>query len=109
MASSDVRATADTGTPPYGQAADAVVTATGSDLDRGLTADEAGRRLAADGPNAIAAEKPPSTAAVALAQLRNAMNIMLIAVAIVSFAIGEVSTGIIVALLILLNVVLPGG
>jgi Ca2+-transporting ATPase len=41
-----------------------------------------------------------------MGQLRDPMNIMLVAVAIVSFAIGEVSTGIIVALLILLNVVL---
>ena len=65
------------------------------------------RRLAARdrGPNAITGEKPPS----ACGRARPApqpMNIMLIAVTIVSFAIGEVSTGIIVALLILLNVVL---
>ena len=43
---------------------------------------------------------------VALEQLREPMNIMLIAVTAVSFVIGEVPTGIIVALLILLNVVL---
>ena len=52
------------------------------------------------------AEQPPSVWAVALEQLRDPMNIMLIAVIAVSFAIGEVSTGVIVALLILLNVVL---
>ncbi len=94
------------GSPPYQLRPEDVVAASGSDVDRGLTGAEASRRLATDGPNAIMAEKPPSTAAVALAQLRNSMNIMLIAVTIVSFAIGEVSTGIIVALLILLNVVL---
>ena len=44
--------------------------------------------------------------AVALAQLREPMNIMLIAVTAVSFVIGEVPTAIFVALLILLNVVL---
>ena len=44
--------------------------------------------------------------AVAAGQFRNPMNIMLVAVGVVSFAIGEISTGIIVALLILLNVVL---
>ena len=44
--------------------------------------------------------------AVALEQLREPMNIMLIAVTAVSFVIGEVPTGIIVALLILFNVVL---
>ena len=43
---------------------------------------------------------------VALKQLRDPMNIMLIAVTAVSFAIGQVSTGVIVAALILLNVVL---
>src|SRR5262245_37000695 len=106
MGSSDVRAPASEEKPPYARPADDVVTAQGSDVDRGLTADEAARRLATEGPNAIAAEKPPSAAAVALAQLRNSMNIMLLAVTIVSFAIGEISTGIIVALLILLNVVL---
>ena len=94
------------GSPPYQLRPEDVVAASGSDVDRGLTGAEASRRLATDGPNAITAEKQPSTAAVALAQLRNSMNIMLIAVAVVSFAIGEVSTGIIVALLILLNVVL---
>src|ERR1041385_6442513 len=100
MVSSGVRP-AGQGPPPYALPAVDVVTRQGSDADRGLTAAEAASQLAATGPNAIAAEKPPSTLAVALGQLRNAMNIMLIAVTIVSFAIGEVSTGLIVALLIL--------
>jgi Ca2+-transporting ATPase len=69
------------------------------------SADAAGRR-SQYGPNEITSEKPPTVWAVALAQLRDPMNIMLVAVTAVSFAIGEVSTGIIVALLILLNVVL---
>ena len=44
--------------------------------------------------------------AVAAQQLRDPMNIMLVAVVVVSLVIGEVSTGVLVALLILLNVVL---
>ncbi len=44
--------------------------------------------------------------AVALQQLRDPMNLMLVAVTVVSFLIGEVSTGIVVGLLIVLNVVL---
>ena len=44
--------------------------------------------------------------AVALAQLRDPMNLMLIVVTLVSIAIGEMSTGVIIALLIVLNVVL---
>ena len=72
----------------------------------GLTGAESAARLARYGPNQITAEQPPSMLAIALGQLRNPMNIMLVAVTVVSFAIGEVSTGVIVALLILLNVVL---
>ena len=78
----------------------------GSDASSGLTAVEAAARLAQFGPNEITGEQPPSVWAVALGQLRDPMNIMLVAVVAVSFAIGEVSTGFIVALLILLNVVL---
>ena len=92
--------------PPYLLEADAVVAATGSDAGSGLSAAEAAARLTQHGPNEIKREQPPSVWAVALEQLRDPMNIMLIAVTIVSFAIGQVSTGVIVALLILLNVVL---
>ena len=72
----------------------------------GLTGAEAAARLARYGPNQITGEKPPSILVVALTQLRDPMNIMLIAVTAVSFVIGQVSTGVIVGLLILLNVVL---
>ncbi len=78
----------------------------GSDPARGLTAAEAGSRLARYGPNRIAGEKPPSIRVVALSQLRDPMNVMLVAVTVVSFLIGQVSTGVIVALLIGLNLVL---
>ena len=78
----------------------------GPTLTIGLTGAEAAARLARYGPNQITGEKPPSILAVALTQLRDPMNIMLIAVTAVSFAIGQVSTGVIVGLLILLNVVL---
>ena len=84
----------------------AVVAALETDADQGLTQAEAAARLSRYGPNEITGEKPPSVWQVALEQLREPMNIMLIAVTAVSFVIGEVPTGIIVALLILLNVVL---
>ena len=76
------------------------------DPERGLSGGEAAARLERDGANEIGREQPPSLWAVAMQQLRDPMNIMLIAVTVVSFVIGEVSTGVIVALLILLNVVL---
>src|SRR6476660_2549142 len=92
--------------PPYARDPLDVVASARSDADSGLTGAEAAERLARLGPNQITGEQPPSVWQVALAQLRDPMNIMLVAVTIVSFAIGEVPTGIIVAALILLNVVL---
>ena len=78
----------------------------GTDPAAGLGSAEVATRLGQYGPNAIAAEKPPSVWEIALAQLREPMNIMLIAVVVVSLVIGEVSTAVVVALLILLNLVL---
>jgi Ca2+-transporting ATPase len=91
---------------PYTREAADVAAAMGVEPTNGLTLPEAANRLATYGPNTIKGEKPPSIATVAMQQLRDPMNLMLVAVSIVSFLIGEVSTGIIVALLILLNVVL---
>ena len=98
-------------TPPdatnaYALEATDVAAALGTDVSAGLTGAEAASRLARLGPNQIAREKPPSVLVVALTQLRDPMNIMLIAVTVVSFLIAQVSTGVIVGLLILLNVVL---
>src|SRR5262245_24714637 len=100
------RASGEAQAPPYAREVSDVAGSLGTDATSGLSAAEAANRLSQYGPNEITSEKPPSVWAVALAQLRDPMNIMLVAVAVVSFAIGEVSTGIIVALLILLNVVL---
>ncbi len=91
-------------TTPYALDAANVVAAAGSNVDSGLAGAEAASRLSSYGPNEIAAEKPPSMWAIALVQLRDPMNIMLIAVVVVSILIDQVSTGIIVALLILLNI-----
>ena len=92
--------------PPFAREVADVAAALGTDATSGLSAADAAKRLQQFGPNAITSEKPPSVWAIAAGQFRNPMNIMLVAVVVVSFAIGEVSTGIIVALLILLNVVL---
>ena len=84
----------------------AVVAALGSDAARGLTRTEAASRRQRLGPNEIAREKPPSVWAVAATQLRDPMNIMLIAVTVISVLISQFSTAAIVAFLILLNVTL---
>jgi Ca2+-transporting ATPase len=104
--SSPTTATDEAPAPPHAREALDVVEGMGSDPASGLGADEAASRLQRHGPNEIAAEEPPSIWAVALQQLREPMNIMLVAVTAVSLAIGELSTAVIVALLILLNLVL---
>src|SRR5258708_39922785 len=77
-----------------------------TDPESGLSKTEAAERLARYGPNEIRGEAPPSVWAVAVGQVRDPMNIMLVAVTAVSLAIGETSTGILIALLVLLNVFL---
>jgi Ca2+-transporting ATPase len=69
--------------------ANAVVAAMGSDVERGLGVQEAAARLARIGPNQIARDKPPSAWAIALGQLRDPMNIMLVAVTVVSLVISQ--------------------
>ena len=92
--------------PPFARTAEDVLSAAGSDATAGLTAAEAATRLANHGPNEITAEKPPSPWVLAAQQLRDPMNLMLVAVVVVSLLIGEVSTAVIVGLLIALNIVL---
>ncbi|MDE0572790.1 cation-transporting P-type ATPase [Demequina sp. B12] len=74
-----------------------------SSLD-GLTASDARERLERYGPNALTAAPPPTIWQLALRQLADPMNIMLIAVAIVSMAIAQWSTGVLVAALVVFNV-----
>src|SRR6476469_378948 len=92
------------GPPAYDLNRDQVLEATGSDSGSGLSAAEVNARLASHGPNAVTAEKPPSAFAIAAVLLRDPMNLMLVAVVVVSLVIGEVSTGVLVALLIVLNI-----
>jgi P-type Ca2+ transporter type 2C len=100
------RTVADEGSAPWLRSVDQVVADNGADLARGLTHREAASRLQSVGPNKLTSEKPPSTWSVALAQLRDPMNLMLIAVAVASLLIAQVSTAVLVAALVLLNVLL---
>jgi Ca2+-transporting ATPase len=76
------------------------------DPSQGLEDAEAAQRLAVYGPNALPTEPPPSLWVVARQQLANPMNIMLILVAIASWAIGQTATGFVVAALVTFNVVM---
>ncbi len=90
----------------HAQDADAVVSALASDRQAGLTTGEVDERRRRHGPNEIASEPPPSTWSIALLQLKDPMNLMLVAVAVVSIVIGEIPTAIVVAVLVGLNIVL---
>ena len=81
---------------PTCRTVDQVVVDTGADLARGLTHREAAQPPA--GYRAEPAHRREATVDVVgrLAQLRDPMNLMLIAVAVVSLLIGQVSTAVIV-------------
>ncbi len=73
--------------------------------DAGLSADEAAKRLTQNGPNALPAEVPPSGIRRFLAQYTSYMQLILLGAAIVSLAIKEWSTGVLLLAITLLNAV----
>ncbi len=83
-----------------------VVEMMATDAERGLSSDEAAHRLEQYGRNELAADPLPSRFEVVMHQVVDPMNLMLAAVAVISIVIGEVSTGVLVAGLVILNVVL---
>ncbi|MEO1064693.1 MAG: cation-transporting P-type ATPase [Actinomycetota bacterium] len=76
----------------------------GVDAAEGLSAEEAARRLREHGPNSLPSEPPPNFWQVALGQLVDPMNLMLVGVAIAGLVIGQTSTSILIGLLVVLNV-----
>src|SRR5688572_18841704 len=90
----------------YAQDPAVVLAAFGTNPQTGLTAAQAQEHLAKFGPNTLKQETPPSFVTMALGQLRDPMNIMLIAVTVVSFLINERSTALLVAMLVAINVLL---
>lgn len=90
----------------YSEHPDEVLAELGSDASVGLSGSAAAQRLTEDGPNAIVSEPPPTTWAIALLQLKDPMNLMLVGVTIASLFIGQAPVSILVGLLVLMNVVL---
>ena len=90
----------------YSVAAQDVAAQLGVEPDHGLDAGEVDERLGKYGPNELPKEPPPSTWMVARGQLSNPMNIMLLIVAVASFAIGQIPTGVFVLGLVTFNVVM---
>jgi P-type Ca2+ transporter type 2C len=87
----------------FSLSADDVVRRLGVTPDEGLTAAKAAELLARNGPNALAAEKPAPGWTRFLAQYKSYMQIILVAAAVASMLIGEISTGVAVLLITALN------
>ena len=83
-----------------------VASALNSDLEVGLTQEQAARELQRHGPNVIPTEPPTSKWQIILKQWADPMNIMLTIVAAVSFGFGQPETAYLVVFLVLLNIVL---
>src|SRR6476619_8668059 len=82
---------------------DDVASRLGVDRSDGLTAMTAGERLRLNGPNALPAEKTVPGWRRFLDEYRSYMQIILLIAAVVSLAIGEWSTGAVLALLTVVN------
>ena len=71
-------------------------------LSNGLSVEEAASRLTRDGPNTIKGAKGLSLGEILLQQVANALTVVLIAVAALSFAIQDfVEAGVVVAVIVL--------
>jgi Ca2+-transporting ATPase len=89
----------------YSRSPDEVSAALGVDPAAGLPGSRAAELLAANGPNALPEEKPKPGWLRFLEEYRSYMQIILVAAAIVSLAIKEWSTGVLLLLLTVLNAV----
>ena len=74
-----------------------------SDLDHGLTSDQAARRLGREGPNEIRERGRRGLLGIAVSQFRDFMILILIAAAIVSGFIGEVGDTTVILAIVVLN------
>ncbi|MGW5418656.1 cation-translocating P-type ATPase [Streptomyces sp. NPDC003943] len=69
----------------------------------GLTATEAARRLAEQGPNEVSARKPVRLRSRVLAQLRDPLIVVLLGAVALTLAIGDHPDAIVIALVVLVN------
>lgn len=92
--------------PWYAMTPQEVSAALEVDPDRGLDSATVTARRAEHGENKIASEPPPTRWTIALRELGDPMNLMLVVVSIASLLIGQRSVGVMVAALVVLNVVL---
>ncbi len=90
----------------HGLAPDEAVDHLGSDATSGLSSDEAAKRLAATGPNALEEVRRRSLAAMFLGQFADFMILVLVAAAVVSGIVGEPADTLAILVILLLNAVI---
>jgi len=78
----------------------------GTDVETGLTDAAARAALETFGPNTLPAAARRSAWAITLATWATPMNIMLTVVAVISYVIGQVETGVLISVLVVINVVM---
>jgi magnesium-transporting ATPase (P-type) len=105
MALSEQRVVDERGTGSVGWHASTseVVLARLSSDRQGLSADEAGRRLAEHGPNRLTRQQGPSAWAVLARQFASPLIYALLISAVVAFAFGDLADGVVVLGVVLLN------
>jgi P-type Na+/K+ transporter len=87
---------------PHTLPAQRVAESFNSHIENGLTSEDAAARLERDGPNSIKGAKGISLWEIFLAQVANALTVVLIAVAVLSFAIQDyIEAGVVMAVIVL--------
>ncbi len=92
--------------PWYEVDSDAAAAQLGTDPERGLTASDAARRLAVDGPNELVESGARSAWTIAWEQLTATMVVILIVAAVVSVAVGDYKDAVAILAIVVLNAVL---
>ena len=100
------RATEDAPRPWHALDAQAAAEELGVSTSVGLTSAEAAARLAADGPNELAAESGPTIPQLILAQVANPMVYLLAGAGVVSLLAGKVFDAVVIVLIVIANVVI---
>ena len=89
----------------YGKSVDEAGSALGVDPARGLSRDEAQRRLARHGPNQLTEKKGKNLFMMVVDQLNEPLIYILLGAALVSVLLGEVSDAIIIGAVVVINAV----
>lgn len=83
-----------------------VATSLGTDLARGLSSEDAKVRLERFGPNELREKPGPSVLEMFMAQFREPLVLVLVVAAVISVALREVTEGIVILAIVLVNAVL---